>query len=75
MRIDDGPRVAARLAEAVNEECWRQWVHPWDAPLGDHDITVRATDGAGEVQTAMRASVAPDGASGHHSIEVRVSDG
>jgi len=74
VRIDDGPWVAARLAAPVNEDCWRQWVHPWDATPGDHHITVRATDGAGEAQTAMRASVAPDGASGHHSIEVRVGD-
>ena len=74
VRIDDGPWTAARLAAPVDEDVWRQWVYVWDANPGDHLITVRATDGSGEVQTAMRASVAPDGASGHHSIAVSVGD-
>ena len=74
VRVDDGPWKRARLAEPVDEDCWRQWVMPWEATPGTHAIAVRATDGAGDVQTAAPAPVAPDGASGHHTIEVRVGD-
>jgi hypothetical protein len=33
---------------------------------------VRATDGTGAVQTAETTRPAPDGARGHHSVDVRV---
>jgi DMSO/TMAO reductase YedYZ molybdopterin-dependent catalytic subunit len=72
VRVDDGPWSAARLAEPVDVDCWRQWVYEWEATPGRHALTVRATDGTGETQTDERTSVAPDGASGHHTIEVVV---
>ena len=71
--IDDGPWRAARLAAALDVDCWRQWSLAWDATPGRHTIAVRATDASGEVQTDVRRPVAPDGASGHHTIEVSVS--
>ena len=46
---------------------------PLDATPGDHVISVRATDGDGEVQTDERTPPAPDGARGHHTIQVSVS--
>jgi hypothetical protein len=36
-------------------------------------LTVRAVDGNGQVQTAEAAPALPDGASGLHSVTVRVS--
>lgn len=72
VRIDDGPWRAARLADALGVDAWRQWVYDWDATPGRHTISARATDGTGEVQTAQVAPPAPDGASGHHRIEVQV---
>jgi len=32
-----------------------------------------ATDGAGETQTAERTDIAPNGASGHHTVQVDVT--
>ena len=72
LSIDDGPWVEARLAAALNLDTWRQWVYEWEAIPGRHTITVRASDGTGETQTDERTPVAPDGASGHHTIEVLV---
>lgn len=72
VRVDDGPWVEARLGTALSVDTWRQWVYEWDATPGAHTLTVRATDGTGETQTAERTPVAPDGASGHHSVDVVV---
>lgn len=70
--IDGGPWREARLAASLDVDSWRQWVYEWDATPGGHTIAVRASDGSGETQTDVRTSVAPDGASGHHTIDVRV---
>jgi len=72
VQVDDGPWVEARLAAALHVDTWRQWVHEWEATPGRHTLAVRATDGTGETQTAEREPVAPDGATGRHTIEVVV---
>ncbi|MCY9786543.1 molybdopterin-dependent oxidoreductase [Nocardiopsis sp. EMB25] len=73
VRVDDGEWRAATLAEEDTADTWRQWVHEWDAEPGEHRISVRATDRGGATQTSERAAVAPDGATGHHTIEVTVT--
>jgi DMSO/TMAO reductase YedYZ molybdopterin-dependent catalytic subunit len=70
VRIDDGEWQEARLGTDVTDDAWRQWVFEWQAPRGDHTIAVRATDKGGYTQTDERAPVAPDGATGHHTIRV-----
>jgi DMSO/TMAO reductase YedYZ molybdopterin-dependent catalytic subunit len=72
VRIDDGEWQPARLADEYTIDTWRQWVYEWDAPAGRHTIAVRATDGDGDTQTAAEARPDPDGATGHHTIEVDV---
>jgi DMSO/TMAO reductase YedYZ molybdopterin-dependent catalytic subunit len=72
VQVDDGAWVEARLADALHVDTWRQWVHEWEATPGRHTLAVRATDGTGETQTAERTPVAPDGATGRHTIEVVV---
>lgn len=70
VRIDDGEWQEARLATDVTDDAWRQWVLDWQAPRGEHTIAVRATDKSGYTQTDERAPVAPDGATGHHTIRI-----
>ena len=70
--IDDGEFAEAVLADEHNVHTWRQWSLPWNAPIGRHRITVRATDGTGELQTDQRAEPFPNGASGWMSIFVDV---
>jgi hypothetical protein len=50
-----------------------QWKWTWQATSGEHVISVRATDGAGEVQTDQVTPPDPDGARGHHTVKVRVA--
>ncbi|MGV9595783.1 molybdopterin-dependent oxidoreductase [Streptosporangium sandarakinum] len=74
VRIDGGPWRRARLAEAPTADTWRQWVvDDWDAVRGRHTIEVRATDATGHPQTARRAPVTPDGATGLHTVTVTVA--
>ncbi|RIK06703.1 MAG: molybdopterin-binding oxidoreductase [Acidobacteria bacterium] len=74
IQIDDGPWVAADLAESLSVNSWRQWMHQWDATPGRHVIRVRATDGYGETQTDRISPPEPDGATGYHTIAVTVSE-
>lgn len=74
VRIDDGDWQRATLGTEADVDCWRQWFLPWDATPGRHDLTVRATDGTGEVQTRQEATPFPAGATGWHSIAVTVTD-
>ncbi|GHF26709.1 molybdopterin-dependent oxidoreductase [Pseudolysinimonas yzui] len=70
--VDDGPWRDAELASAISDDTWVQWRYVWDAAPGDHVLKVRATSADGEVQTADLAGVAPDGATGHHTVSVSV---
>jgi len=72
VRVDQGPWREAALGPALGDDAWRQWSMPWDAAAGEHVLSVRATTGDGEVQTATRHSPFPDGATGHHEVTVRV---
>ncbi|KQU68007.1 oxidoreductase [Phycicoccus sp. Root101] len=73
VRVDDGPWQKATLGPDGGTDYWRQWFWEWDAKSGRHDLTVRATDGTGTVQTQEKADPFPGGASGYHSIVVLVS--
>jgi DMSO/TMAO reductase YedYZ molybdopterin-dependent catalytic subunit len=73
VQIDDGPWQPATLAAELAVTTWRQWFLRWNATPGSHVISVRATDGTGETQTAEWSRPDPDGATGHHTIEVDVT--
>ncbi len=72
IQIDNADWVEADLSTEASLVTWRQWSYEWDATPGPHYIKVRATDGAGEVQTDQRADPVPDGASGWQSVMVTV---
>ena len=73
VRADGGPWQEATLAPAVSADTWVQWSWRWDATPGEHTLQVRATDTAGETQTEQHAPVAPDGATGWHTVRVTVT--
>ena len=64
VRIDDGPWQRAELGASYGPSAWRQWVAHVDVAKGTHEVTARATDGRGIVQTADEAPPDPDGATG-----------
>ena len=72
VQMDDGPWMTATLADQPTVDGWRQWWLDWDAPAGRHILQVRATDATGAVQTADKADVAPNGATGYHGVGVNV---
>ena len=63
----------AELGAAYSNETWRLWKFTWEAgEPGLHEISVRATDGTGAVQTSQLADVVPDGATGWHTVSFAV---
>jgi hypothetical protein len=72
VQIDQDGWQPAQLAEVTGPDTWRQWKFDWPATSGMHTITVRATDADQTLQTATFASPAPDGATGYHSIQIKV---
>ncbi len=72
VQVDDGPWRTATLGPELATTTWRQWWIAWDAPAGDHTLTVRATDGTGVTQTKVVQGEVPDGATGWHRIAVHV---
>jgi DMSO/TMAO reductase YedYZ molybdopterin-dependent catalytic subunit len=73
VQVDDEPWQDADLAAADGIDTWRQWRWSWTAGrTGNHRLQVRATDADGNTQDSRRAPVAPDGATGWHSVSITV---
>ncbi|GHJ51604.1 oxidoreductase [Nonomuraea sp. TT08I-71] len=72
VRVDGGPWQEATLAPTASVDTWVQWSWRWDATPGEHTLQVRATDAGGETQPEQRRPVAPDGATGWHTVKVTV---
>ncbi|WP_146167944.1 molybdopterin-dependent oxidoreductase, partial [Micromonospora sp. MH33] len=72
VRVDDGPWQEATLAPTASVDTWVQWSWRWAAGPGEHTLQVRATDAGGETQPEQRRPVAPDGATGWHTVKVTV---
>ncbi len=70
--IDGGEWRPAELGRVPSNDTWVQWKYSWDAAPGRHDVTVRAIDRKGAIQTADRSEPLPDGATGLHKIVVIV---
>jgi len=73
VQVDDGPWLPAELAVQDGVDIWRMWVHRWIAPAGTHTLKVRATDQTGYTQTPVEAPPFPRGATGLHTITVKVA--
>nr|MBA3233592.1 molybdopterin-dependent oxidoreductase [Propionibacteriales bacterium] len=72
VRVDDGDWVEATLGTDASIDAWCQWSLLWQASVGEHELAVRATDKAGYTQTSDVADVLPNGATGWHTISVKV---
>ncbi|MGH9013847.1 MAG: molybdopterin-dependent oxidoreductase, partial [Acidimicrobiia bacterium] len=72
IQVDDNPWAEAELASALSDDSWRQWRLRWDAQPGRHILRARATDGDGRVQTGDSGGIFPDGATGRHTVQVKV---
>ncbi len=72
VQVDNGSWAEAQLSAPISDATWVQWLYKWSATPGSHILSVRATDGDGEVQTDTITRPPPDGARGHHTISVNV---
>jgi hypothetical protein len=73
VRVDGGAWAPAELLPVPSVDTWVQWRFTWKAAAGPHSLTVRAIDGTGAVQTEVRATPFPSGATGWQTISVTVS--
>jgi DMSO/TMAO reductase YedYZ molybdopterin-dependent catalytic subunit len=73
VQVDGDPWAPAELSAPISDATWVQWLYRWTAKPGQHILSVRASDGTGEVQTADVTRPAPDGARGHDTISVQVN--
>jgi hypothetical protein len=69
VRLDGNPWVACELGRVPDVDTWVQWQTTLDVSPGTHTLAVRATDRSGYTQTPVETDVAPDGATGWHTIE------
>jgi DMSO/TMAO reductase YedYZ molybdopterin-dependent catalytic subunit len=69
VQLDGGPWQAVDLGRVPSVDTWVQWSGRLEAPPGEHRLAVRATDRSGYTQTAVRAGVVPNGATGWHTID------
>ncbi len=72
VQVGDGPWQQAELGPSLGEAAWRQWWFSWQAEPGTYLVRCRATDGTGTTQPREVTPVAPDGATGWHTIKVKV---
>lgn len=71
--LDGGSWVDAELGRVPGAETWVQWRVVVPVTSGHHQAQVRAVSASGEVQTAVRRDVVPDGATGWHRVDFEVS--
>jgi DMSO/TMAO reductase YedYZ molybdopterin-dependent catalytic subunit len=73
VRLDDGPWQPARMGADGGRDAWRMWrADLTGVPAGEHTAQCRATNAEGTQQTATPAPPNPDGATGWHTVRVKV---
>jgi DMSO/TMAO reductase YedYZ molybdopterin-dependent catalytic subunit len=72
LNIDGAGWQPVQLKEPGSDISWRPWRYAWRATSGEHIVTVRAIDGDGVVQSAESLPPHPSGASGWHTLRLRV---
>ena len=71
--LDGGAWTPATLGSVPDLDTWVQWRAALPVAKGDHEVRVRATGRDGEVQTGVLRDVAPDGATGWHTVRFTAS--
>ena len=63
----------ANVEHAQSPSAWSLWSYDWNpnAP-GEYKLIVRATDGAGALQTPDERGIVPEGSTGYHKITVNI---
>jgi hypothetical protein len=72
LRVDEGEWRIVDLDRPLSPLTWVLWRASLDLPSGEHEITVRAVDGEGEIQTERKSRTHPNGATGYHSKTITI---
>jgi hypothetical protein len=72
LNVDGAGWQPVQLQESGSDITWRPWRYEWRTTPGEHVVTVRATDGGGVVQSSESLPPHPSGASGWHTLRLRV---
>jgi DMSO/TMAO reductase YedYZ molybdopterin-dependent catalytic subunit len=73
VQVDDGAWAEAILqTPPLSPLTWALWRYDWPVVPGRHVFQVRATDGAGALQSAEEHDTFPDGATGYDSTTVTI---
>ncbi|TLM85020.1 oxidoreductase [Pseudarthrobacter sp. NamE2] len=72
LRVNRGPWRETEFSPGISVDTWYQWKLGVDLGPGQHEVQVRATDLAGKTQDEEQRPVAPDGATGFHTVRVDV---
>ena len=71
--LDDGQTwQEAQIKPGLSQNAWNLWALKATLQAGTYPVKVRATDGNGDLQTAKLSDPLPDGATGYHSVLLRV---
>lgn len=62
----------AELKPPQGKFAWQLWAFPWKPTAGDYTLQVRVVEVGEKVQDATRREPLPDGATGYHTVRVRV---
>jgi len=60
----------AQLQPEFSPYAWRFWQLTATLPAGQHQVSVRARDGEGTLQSSKPAPTLPNGADGYHTITI-----
>jgi hypothetical protein len=71
VQVDNGAWTPVRLrTPPLGSLTWVEWRYDWKAVAGSHNFKVRATDGAGILQSNQDSGSGPLGATGLHSVKI-----
>ena len=72
LRVNRGDWRQAELAPGISKDTWYQWKLALPLEPGQYEVQVRATALDGVTQVEESAPVAPNGATGYHTVRVDV---
>jgi DMSO/TMAO reductase YedYZ molybdopterin-dependent catalytic subunit len=71
--LDDGKTwEEGTLKPALSQNAWNLWIFRKEIASGTYHVKARAVDGNGDVQIQTENDPLPDGATGYHSLVLRV---
>ena len=72
LKANESEWIPAVINRPLSPFTWILWRAELNIPPGDSTVVVRAIDGDGNPQTEESSGAHPDGASGYHSMTIKL---